>query len=96
MEAEDRKYKESYIHSTYADQSRYSQESSTVGIDADFFQLPGRTLTPRRSVTSNASSNTTSGIASERLQTSIDESEGGWGFFERNPYSPLILDPENT
>ena len=70
MEASDRRYKEAYIHSS----------ASTDCADTYFVPqvVGGRTtLTPaRRSLTSNASSNTTSGIAgSERLQTSIDDSE---------------------
>ena len=64
MAATDRKYKEAYIHSAGG--------GGGGGVAAP---LAGRTLTPRRSITSNASSNTTSGIASERLQTSIDDSE---------------------
>ena len=71
MAATDRKYKEAYIHSGGGGGGG-GRDGSGDGVAAP---LAGRTLTPRRSITSNASSNTTSGIASERLQTSIDDSE---------------------
>ena len=71
MAATDRKYKEAYIHSAGGGGGR-DGSGGDGGVAAP---LAGRTLTPRRSITSNASSNTTSGIASERLQTSIDDSE---------------------
>ena len=78
MAATDRKYKEAYIHSAGGGgggRDGGDGDGGRDGSDGVAAPLAGRTLTPRRSITSNASSNTTSGIASERLQTSIDDSE---------------------
>ena len=82
LEAEDRKrYKESYIYSDSRDLALEHQTSKALQLS---FRIPKSikspatrsVLDPRFSVISSSSSNTTSGIVSDRPHFSFDESEG--------------------
>ncbi len=70
LEAADKRYHEKYIYSDINDleQSRRLRKSSS-------FKSPP-SLDPRISYISNTSSNTTSGIVSDKMHCSFDESEG--------------------
>ena len=70
MEAQDQKYKEKCIDSYHVVRGLAQARSNSLADD-----VIGST-TPRRSAASSVSSNTTSGIASEKLQTSLDENDG--------------------
>ena len=80
LEAEDRRYKESYIYTEDPDISwegeassagRRSRRSPSTGAPST-----GSFLKQRISMISSSSSNTTSGIVSDRMHASLDESEG--------------------
>ena len=68
LEAEDRRFREAYIHSDRGQDPGPTPQ----GRKLSFSRSPGRL--------SNASSATTSGIASERLHTSLDEQDEGMMF----------------
>ena len=67
LEAEDRRYRETYIYSDFVQEP----DLTALGRKLSFSRSPGRL--------SNASSATTSGIDSERLHTSLDEHDEGSG-----------------
>jgi hypothetical protein len=94
LEAEDRKHssKESYIYGGGDDErdtatSRTSMDRGSSGLGAS----SGRG-TNRTSIHSNASSNTTSGIVSDRMHTSLDESgEKQWKRGGENVHGMIIV-----
>jgi hypothetical protein len=82
MEAEDRRYRETYIYSENTEWSDNSANSTTLPEGAQALVAPpsgkrsGRTgNSQRQSVISSTSSNTTSGIVSDRMHASLDSEE---------------------
>ena len=83
LHAEDqRRYREKLVTS---DPDERTSLHSRLSLPPHRLQSGGGTLEQRVSVISNASSNTTSGIVSDRMHISFDESEGiylFWNFFK--------------
>ena len=74
MDAQDLKYKESSIDVMTSSTLRSIAQARSNSLADDVIGV----TTPRRSAASSVSSNTTSGIASDKLQTSIDENDGAY------------------